>query len=163
MIARQRVHQCGRLLIKARVRLPTERGCLRAGQRCPEQAEVPYPDVTTEHVLGHAQQVAQRQVDHSASRRSASAYRGTSSSSTRSSRSARLCCSTYSRIACRATSCMERPSSAARWRSASDSSSLSRKVIATHAMIPVLIPQHGELRGRLLSNDGRRRGGAEPG
>lgn len=107
------------------------------------------------------QQIGQRQVDHSASRRNASAYLGISSSSTRSSRSARLCCSTYSRMACLAHSCMERRSSAARWRSASASSSGSRKVMATGRTIPPVVSVAGERnarRGPAAGDQGPREG-----
>ena len=70
------------------------------------------------------------EVDHSPSRLRASAYLGSSSSSTWSSNSDRLWFSMYSLMACRATSCMERCSSSERRRRASDSLSASLSVIA---------------------------------
>jgi hypothetical protein len=130
VVAGDGMQQRGGLGIQVRVGILAERGRLRAGQGRVQQPVVAYRAARPERPLRDMEQFGQRRVDHWPSRSSASAYRGSPSSSTRSSSSARLWFSTYSRIACRATSCMDRCSRSARRRSAAVSSSVSLRVIA---------------------------------
>src|SRR5712691_10784356 len=140
MVAGQRVQQRRRLLVQARIGVRPERRGSRPRGRCLQQSQVPDLGFEAQRTLRDMQQLGYGQVDHWPSRSSASAYLGNSSSRTRSSSSARLCASTYSRIACRATSCIGRPSCSARRRSALDSASVNRNVIAMTTMVSTVIP-----------------------
>src|ERR1700761_3941419 len=130
MVTGYRVEQGRGLGIEVGVGILPEDGGLRSSHGRFEQAIVTHRVVVTKRSLGDEQQLRERKVDHSPSRLSASAYRGSSSSSTWPSNSDLLWFSMYSRMACRATSCIERCSSSERRRSASVSSSASLSVIA---------------------------------
>src|SRR5262249_20848020 len=130
VVACQRMQQGGSLELNRRVGIFTERRGLRAPEGRFEEAEVANDHLAVDGTVSYFEQFGQCQLDHCPSRSNASANRGNSSSRTLSSRSDRLWLSTYSRTACRATSCIDRPSSSARRRSASASSSLRRRVIA---------------------------------
>src|SRR6266702_5472216 len=99
MVACQRVQQRGCLGIEGRVGVLAERRGLGAGEGGFEQPVIADRNPRPEDAPGDVQQFRERQVDHWPSRSSASAYLGSSSSSTLSSSSARLWFSTYSRIA----------------------------------------------------------------
>src|SRR6185437_1344160 len=76
-----------------------EHGGLRSRHRRLEQAVIAHRVVLAKSPLGHVKQLRERQVDHCPSRSRASAYLGSSSSSTWLSNSERLWFSMYSLMA----------------------------------------------------------------